>query len=120
MEVVLAVGEERAILQCAPPSQRNELTVKHGWLMSVQSVKREVHTAGLSMNEDSLQQGHGLFFSLFFFFNKSELSEAATIMQACTPVHTTSHLQHRTGQASCDLWVALLFLGGYLFVLFFE
>ena len=57
--------------------------------------------------------GHGLF---FFFLNKSEISEAASatsasIFQACIP-----------GQESCALWVVLLllFLGGHLFVLFFE
>ena len=68
MEVVLAVGEERASnpAVCASLTP-NELTVKHGRLMSVQSVKREVHTAGLSMNDDSFQQGHGLF---FFFFQQ--------------------------------------------------
>ena len=66
MEVVLAGGEEWVILQRAPPLQQNELTVKHGWLMSVQSIEREAHTAGLPTDEDGLRQGHGLFFLLFF------------------------------------------------------
>ena len=62
MEVVLAGGEEQVILQCAPPLRLNEVTVKRSRLMSVQSIKREAHTAGLPTNEDRLQQGHGLFF----------------------------------------------------------
>ena len=67
MEVVLAGGEEWVILQRAPPLQQNELTVKRGWLMSVQSIEREAHTAGSPMNEDGLRQGHWL---LFFFFQQ--------------------------------------------------
>ena len=42
----------------------------------------------------------------FFFSNKSEISEAATIIQACIPIHTTSHSQRKTSQ-ECDLRVAL-------------
>ena len=91
----------------------------------VQSVEREAfspskgrrsvcrkggHPAGLPTNEDGLRQGHVLsFLSLFFFFsNKNEISEAATITQACIPVHTTLNSQHKARQES-DLWVALLF-----------
>ena len=62
MEVVLPGGEEPVILQCVPSLRENELTVKRGWLVSVQSVEREAHTAGLPTNEDGLRQGHGLFF----------------------------------------------------------
>ena len=77
--------------------RRNEVTVKRSRQMSVQSVKRETHTAGLLMYDNCVRQGHGL----FFFFNKSEILEAATIIEACIPVHTMSHSQHKTGQ-ECD------------------
>ena len=47
-------GEEWVILQCAP--RLNEVTVEGGQQMSVQSVEREEHAAGLPTNEDGLRQ----------------------------------------------------------------
>ena len=88
------------------------MTVKHVWQMSVQFVNREGHTAGLPTSEDGLRQGH-VFFVVFF--NMSEISEAATIIQACIPAHTVSRSQRKTGQ-ECDLWVVVLgWVGTYLF-----
>ena len=47
---------------CVPPLQWNELMVMCSRQVSVQSVEREVHTAGLPMYKDGLRHGHGLFF----------------------------------------------------------
>ena len=91
-------------------SLTTERTDSQAWLANVSSIRQKGGSYCRIINERGQPSARTwVFFFSFFFFNKCEISEAATIIQACTPVHTTSHLQHRIGQESCDLWVALLF-----------